>query len=86
MYSAQVLPVTFVEEKPALGRSIASTAVSGENDSARRAWRCFEGAQAGASGPLRGVASHARYVERHEKTQLDALSPPLGRPEATAPR
>ena len=24
-----------------------------------------------------------RYVERAEKTQLDAVSPPLGRPEAT---
>ena len=32
---------------------------------------------------LRGVASHARYVEAHEKTQLDAVSPPLGRPQAT---
>ena len=32
---------------------------------------------------LRGVAGHARYVERHEKGPLDASSPSLGRPEAT---
>jgi len=33
---------------------------------------------------LRGVAGgHARYLTRAEKTQLDALSPPLDRPEAT---
>jgi chlorite dismutase len=32
---------------------------------------------------LRGVRSHLRYVERSEKTRLDELSPPLGRPEAT---
>src|SRR4029077_6996098 len=32
---------------------------------------------------LTGVAGHARYVARHEKAQLDASSPPLGRPEAT---
>jgi chlorite dismutase len=32
---------------------------------------------------LRGVSSHARYVEGVEKARLDAVSPPLGRPEAT---
>ncbi|HYV43250.1 MAG TPA: chlorite dismutase family protein [Myxococcaceae bacterium] len=32
---------------------------------------------------LRGVAGHARYVERAERVQLDAVSPPLDRPEAT---
>ncbi len=32
---------------------------------------------------LRGVAGHARYVERSEKGPLDTASPPLGRPEAT---
>jgi Chlorite dismutase len=32
---------------------------------------------------LRGVTGHVRYVERAEKTQLDSLSPGLGRPEAT---
>ncbi len=40
-------------------------------------------AAAGGSWSLRGVAAHVRYVERHEKTELDALSPPLGRPQAT---
>jgi Chlorite dismutase len=32
---------------------------------------------------LHGVRSHLRYVERAEKARLDALSPPLGRHEAT---
>jgi hypothetical protein len=32
---------------------------------------------------VRGVAGHVRYVERREKTELDAASPGLGRPEAT---
>src|SRR6185295_17505754 len=36
-----------------------------------------------AAWALRGISGHARYVERREKTQLDAVSPPLGRPEAT---
>src|SRR5258708_15682383 len=37
----------------------------------RRSWR------------LAGVASHLRYVERAEKTQLAAVQAGLGRPEAT---
>src|SRR4029079_13110465 len=32
---------------------------------------------------LRGVTSHARYVERAEKTALAAVTPPLDRPDAT---
>lgn len=32
---------------------------------------------------VRGVTSHARYVERAEKTALAAVTPPLDRPEAT---
>src|SRR5690349_4131689 len=32
---------------------------------------------------LRGVAGHVRYVNGKEKLQLDAVSPPLGRAEAT---
>jgi len=32
---------------------------------------------------LRGVAGHARYVERAEKVELDTRSPPLDRVEAT---
>lgn len=38
---------------------------------------------ANAAWALRGVAGHARYVERGEKVQLDAASPALGRAEAT---
>ena len=32
---------------------------------------------------FRGVAGHARYVERRERGPLDEASPPLNRPEAT---
>jgi len=32
---------------------------------------------------LRGVAGHPRYVTRTEKSALDAVSPPLGRTDAT---
>src|SRR5688572_6106957 len=32
---------------------------------------------------LRGVSGHVRYVERDEKQRLAAVTPPLGRPEAT---
>lgn len=32
---------------------------------------------------LRGVSGHLRYVERDEKQRLAAVTPPLGRPEAT---
>ena len=38
---------------------------------------------ASAAWTLRGVSGHARYVEHREKTALDAVSPPLDRPEAT---
>jgi len=37
----------------------------------------------GAQWLLRGVTSNVRYVERDEKTQLDAKQAALGRPEAT---
>lgn len=41
------------------------------------------GGQEAGAWSLRGVAGHARYVERHEKGPLDTRSPPLGRAEAT---
>jgi hypothetical protein len=37
----------------------------------------------GGTWALRGVAGHARYVERTEKARLDEHSPPLGRPSST---
>jgi len=36
-----------------------------------------------ANWSLRGVAGHERYVDRREHGQLKAISPPLGRAEAT---
>jgi hypothetical protein len=38
---------------------------------------------AGAAWLLRGVTSNQRYTTRAQQTQLAALQPPLGRPEAT---
>jgi len=38
---------------------------------------------ADASFALRGSTGHVRYVSQHEKTALAAVTPPLGRPEAT---
>jgi hypothetical protein len=43
-----------------------------------------DAAQEPGAWVLRGVAGHARYVERAEKTELDPVSPPLGRREATS--
>ena len=40
-------------------------------------------AASGGVWRLAGVAGHVRYVERREKTALDAASPPLGRREAS---
>jgi hypothetical protein len=37
----------------------------------------------GAAWLLRGVTSNQRYTSRAQQTQLAALQPPLGRPEAT---
>ncbi len=33
---------------------------------------------------LRGIPSYERYVNRRERAELEAVSPPLGRPEATS--
>ena len=38
---------------------------------------------AGAAWLLRGVTSNQRYTSRAQQTQLAAVQPPLGRPEAT---
>src|SRR6185436_11758726 len=62
------------------------SAVVGEGLPAAARLDVLEGpftAEASGAWTLRGVAGHARYVERREKTALDAVSPPLGRPEAT---
>jgi hypothetical protein len=42
-----------------------------------------DGGRPACAWVLRGVAGHVRYVEGTEKRALDAVSPPLGRPEAT---
>src|SRR4029079_11098935 len=63
----------------------SSTAVTGEPLPPADRLEVREGIVPASAGTLRvaGVGRHPRYVERREKAQLDAVTPPLGRPEAT---
>ena len=85
MYSATMYPATFVGGTTGKWRATRITGLRG--DSLPTIERLE--VEAGFSTPteaawsLRGVTSHARYVERQEKTQLDASSPALGRAEAS---
>ena len=84
-YGASMISVTFVASATGTWRIDRITPVRGETLAHATHLTMHEGpppasAQAWA---LRGVTSHARYVERAEKIQLDAVSPPLGRAEAT---
>ena len=80
-YQAQMHPATFVGGSSGRWRVATMTAIAGE-PLAAVSHVDVNGATPGAWS-LRGVAGHARYVERREKTQLDAVSPPLDRAEAT---
>jgi hypothetical protein len=62
---------TVTRIEPVIGDGLARVARLGRADDPHAAWA------------LRGVSGHARYVERREKTLLDAASPALGRAEAT---
>jgi hypothetical protein len=80
-----LFPATFVGGQAGLWRVDRLSAVKGDGLAAVSHLDVVPGHVATAAGAwaLRGVAGHARYVERAEKQQLDALTPPLGRPEAT---
>ena len=80
-----VLPFSFCAGTDGPWRIVRIAAVAGEPMPPAQRLRIEEGLFASASGAwtLRGVTSHTRYVERREKDALDAISPPLGRPEAT---
>jgi hypothetical protein len=85
---AGAFPATFVASDEGTWRIERISTVKGEGlASAKRlavhtAVRTPESDASGAWS-LRGVAGHARYVERREKNALDGVSPPLGRSEAT---
>ena len=85
MYSSSMIPATFIGGNTGKWRVARITGVRG--DSLPKIERLEVGVglstPTGASWSLRGVTSHARYVERREKTQLDASSPALGRAEAS---
>ena len=78
-------PATFIGGAAGVWKIDRATAVSGEPLPEADRLEIREGIASVSGGVWRlaGVAGHTRYVERAEKTQLDAISPPLGRPEAT---
>jgi hypothetical protein len=78
-------PATFVGGQTGLWRVTRLSVVKGEGLPAVPHLDVIPGhaAAVAATWSLRGVAGHARYVERAEKQQLDALTPPLGLSEAT---
>jgi hypothetical protein len=78
-------PVTFVAGGSGAFRVTQLTAVAGEPLATTSHLDLHEELIATPHGAwsLRGITGHVRYVERAEKTALDPVSPPLGRPEAT---
>ena len=84
-YSSSTFPAAFVGGDSGLWHVDSLRSVVGDSLPLVRALDVRMGPRATPGGLwcLRGVAGHARYVERGEKTKLDAVSPPLGRAEAT---
>jgi len=65
-------------------RVVDQVAVHGDDlPPARGIWIGDREAPPGASWMLRGTASHLRYITAADRAALQALSPPLGRTEAT---
>jgi hypothetical protein len=85
MYAAGQHPVTFVGDSSGRWRVTRMTCIRGDALAAVTHIDVRNNLDPvpDAIFALRGVTSHARYVERREKGALDALSPPLGRVEAT---
>jgi len=80
-------PATFVAGNLGAWRIDAIKPIVGDSLAAAARLEVLAGVvtapEAEAAWKLHGVSGHARYVERAEKTALDPISPPLGRPEAT---
>jgi hypothetical protein len=80
-----VVPVCFAAGDRGTWRIDRILAVRGAALPAARALDRQEGPavpQGSAAWVLRGVTGHVRYVERAEKTALEAVQPKLGRPDA----
>ena len=84
-YPPGTLPATFIGGSSGVWRIDSTSAVRGESLPAAQRLEVRDGIAVVSSGVWRlaGVAGHVRYVERREKTALDAASPPLGGAEAT---
>jgi chlorite dismutase len=85
VYPAGMFPATFIGGAGGIWTIDRMTAVAGEPLPVADRLEIRKGIVTVSGGVWRlaGVAGHTRYAERAEKTQLDALSPTLGRPEAT---
>lgn len=87
MYRSELIPAVFAGGGAGAWRVERIQTVRGDPLPAVERIHVHAGASApatpAAGWALRGVAGHARYVERAERVQLDAVSPPLDRPEAT---
>ena len=87
MYAPSMHPAIFRAGADGLWKVERVAAVRGESlPDAQRLYVQLGAIQVapGDSWTLRGVAGHERYTERSEHDQLRAVSPPLGRPEATS--
>jgi hypothetical protein len=84
-YPSGTFPATFIGGATGLWRIDRAAAVTGEALPPAERLEIREGIATTSAGVWRlsGVAGHTRYVERAEKTRLDEVTPPLGRPEAT---
>src|SRR4051812_18250839 len=82
---AGMFPATFVAGSVGAWRIDVVRAVTGEGLPSAPRLAVHDGLSIAPEGAwrLRAVTGHARYVERAEKGELDRLSPPLGRAEAT---
>lgn len=85
MFRSGMYPATFVGGASGSWRVERIVAVIGDSllSVERLEVQTGEAPLASGAWALRGVAGPARYVERREKTALDAVSPALGRAEAT---
>lgn len=86
MYRTPMNPITFLGGDTGPWAVERMNAVKGDGLAHVAYLDTVDGVNAGRKGAawtLRGVAGHVRYVEKREKGELDAVSPPLGRPEAT---
>jgi hypothetical protein len=84
-YPTGTFPATFIGGTAGAWRIDRSAAIAGDPLPPAERLEVRDGIVTTSGGVWRlaGVAGHARYAERAEKARLDAVSPPLSRPEAT---